>query len=179
MSQKTAAYCDFKDTHDRFVASDIPKFFDEMGKTSGNAYSRLFDRWLNDNVIFWPYEETPELVEARKRLIEKYENHITPYRFLYLFRENKHGEITYFFVVNKCFSGSPLWGYRLEEYLDTLWNAKGYENEDKSEDFEEYIKAYNTKKVFKHCIGLSNKKYKELLDKYPYYNTYPLTLNVY
>ena len=33
---KTAAYCDFKDIRGRFVASDIPKFFDEMGNLASD-----------------------------------------------------------------------------------------------------------------------------------------------
>lgn len=170
---KTAVYCNFKDIRNHFVASDIPKFFDEMSSLTNEEPIRLFDNWYNDNVIFWPYEETPELVKARERLMKKCENHSTPYRYLYIFRENEHGEIMNLVVVNKCFSGSPLWEYSLDKWVDIMWRKAN-----KSEDSAVYIKAYNTKLAFKHCLGLSNKQYKELTDKYPYY-TDSLTLNSY
>lgn len=161
---KTAVYCDFKDIQNRFVASDIPKFFDDMASLAGKATKRFFETWYYDNVIFWPYDETPDMVKTRRRLINKCENQVTPYRFLYIFRENKDGEITYFVVVNKCFSGSPLWDRGLKEYIDSLW--KTY-NDYKQDDTEDYTREYNTKRILKHCLGLSNKQYKELVDKYP------------
>lgn len=161
--QSTSTLCRFKDDQ-VYAYTNFPKFFDEMGKLAGKYPKQFFETWYNDNVIFWPYKEPPEQVEARKRLITKCENHATPYRFLYIFRENEHGEITLFEVVNKCFSGSPLWDYRLEEYIDRLW--KTY-NDYEQEDTEDYAREHNTKKILKHCLGFSNKQYKELVDKYP------------
>ena len=98
--------------------------------------------------------------------MKKCENHNTPYRFLRVFRENKYGEITCFFVVNKCFPGSPLWRSSLEEYIDTLWGAYNFKK-DAGDRSETYAREYNTKCILRHCLGLSNKKYKELVDKYP------------
>lgn len=163
---KTVAYCDFKDARTCFVASDIPKFFDEMGSLAGDEHFRLFDYWCNDNVIFWPYKETPDLKEARQRLIQKCETHTTPYRFLYIFRENEYGEIALFEVMNKCFAGSPLWGRSLEEYIDELWKIKRC---DGKQDLDDYPVAYNiehnTKVIVKAFTGISNKEYKEYLLK--------------
>lgn len=156
------------------ICGHFPHFFYEMGKLAGKYPKQFFETWYNDNVIFWPYKETPDLVKARKCLMKKCENHTTPYRFLYVFRENKHGEITLFKVVNKCFSGSPLHRYNIEKYINTLWFKPLFEIDNKYSNpysnhaaSRDYAREHNTKKILKHCLGLSNKQYKELVDKYP------------
>ena len=161
--QATSELCRFKDTS-VYAYTHFQQFFAEMGKLAGGYPKQFFETWYNDNVIFWPYKESPDLVEARKRLMTKCENHSTHYRFLYIFRENKYGEITLLKIVNKSFSGSPLWDHSLEEYIDGLWNAyNGY----KQDDAKDYAREHNTKKILKHCLGFSNEQYKELVGKYP------------
>ena len=103
--------CKFKDDGDGvYTCGHFSHFFAEMGKLAGKYPKQFFETWYNDNVIFWPYKETPDLKEARQRLIQKCETHITLYRFLYIFRENEYGEITLFEVMNKYFIGSPFVG---------------------------------------------------------------------
>lgn len=103
------------------ICGHFPHFFSEMGKLVGEYPKQFFETWYNDNVIFWPYKETPDLVESRERLMKKCESHTTYYRFIYVFRENQHGEITCFNIVNKCYAGSPLHRCDLEKYINTLW----------------------------------------------------------
>lgn len=79
----------FKDDVDGvYTCGHFAHFFAEMGKLAGEYPKQFFETWYNDNVIFWPYKESPDLVEARQRLMEKCENRETPYRFLKVFREN-------------------------------------------------------------------------------------------
>lgn len=171
--------CQFKDNL-RYVYTHLSYFFAEMANLADISIGTFFNTWYNDNVIFWPYAETPDLVASRIRLMKKCENHVTPYRYLYIFRENKHGEIIPLVVVNKRFSGSPLWEYGLEKWSEIIWGETGLELVEHKFDIDhnEYAKEHNTKKILKHCLGLSNKQYKELTDKYPYY-TESLTLNAY
>lgn len=37
----------------------------------------------------------------------------------------------------------------------------------RKETYDNYSREHNTKKILKHCLGFSNKQYKELVDKYP------------
>lgn len=167
---KTAAYCDFKDAQNRFLTSDIHKFFDDMAELSGRNSKDLFDEWYDDNVIFWPYKETPDLVEARRRLMQKCENHNISYRFLRIFRENQRGEIADFVVVNKCFSGSPLHRCDLEKYINTLWSKSLFEIDNEySNPYSnhaaprDYAIEHNTKVIIRAVSGVTNKKYKQYL----------------
>ena len=163
--QATSTLCRFKDDH-AYVYTHFPHFFAEMGKLADKYPKQFFETWFNDNVIFWPYKETPDLKEARQRLMQKCENHSTYYRFLYIFRENKHGEITLFQVVNKCFAGSPLWSHSLEEYIDELWKIKRCDGKQDLDDYPvSYNIEHNTKVIIKAFTGISNKEYKEYLLK--------------
>ena len=162
--QASSILCRFKDDQ-VYAYTHFPKFFDEMGKLAGKYPKQFFETWYNDNVIFWPYKETPDLIEARERLMKKCENHVTYYRFLYIFRENEHGEITCFKVVNKCYAGSPLYRCGIEKYINTLWFKPSLENNHMAP--RDYSREHNTKKILKHCLGFSNKQYEELIDKYP------------
>lgn len=160
------AVCKFKDDGDGvYTCGHFSHFFAEMACLIGLPIGDFFEAWYNDNVIFWPYKETPDLAESRERLMEKCENRETPYRFLYVFRENQHGEITCFKIVNKCYAGSPLHRWGLEEYINTLWVKLALKNNHSAP--RDYTREHNTKKILKHCLGFSNKQYKELTDKYP------------
>ncbi len=162
--QATSTLCQFKDDQ-VYAYTNFPKFFAEMAELAEQNIENFFNKWYYDNVIFWPYEETPELVEARERLMKKCENHITPYRYLYIFRENEHGEIANLVVVNKCFSGSPLLEYSLDKWINIMWR-KHYSSE---LDLDNYPVSYNiehnTKVIVKAFTGISNKEYKEYLPK--------------
>lgn len=147
------------------ICGHFPHFFSEMGKLADESPKQFFETWYNDNVIFWPYKETPDLAESRERLMEKCENRETTYRFLKVFRENQHGEITCFNIVNKCYAGSPLHRLGLEVYINTLWFKPALKNNHMAP--RDYSREHNTKKILKHCLGFSNKQYKELVDKYP------------
>lgn len=156
--------CHFKDD-EVLVRTHFPQFFAEMADLAGYSLNDFFITWYNDNVIFWPYKERPDLVEARQRLMKKCERRDTPYRFLYVFRENQHGEITCFNIVNKYFAGSPLHRWGLETYINTLWFKPVLKNTHMAP--RDYTREHNTKKILKHCLGFSNKQYKELVNKYP------------
>lgn len=70
----------FKDNGDGvYTCGHFPHFFFEMAKLAGMPVVYFFDAWYNDNIVFWPYKETPDLVEARERLISKIENAKKPY----------------------------------------------------------------------------------------------------
>lgn len=158
--QASSILCRFKDDQ-VYAYTHFPKFFDEMGKLVSKDPKQFFETWYNDNVIFWPYKETPDLVEARKRLMMKCENHKTHYRFLYIFRENEHGEITLFKVVNKCFSGSPLHNYSLEKYINLIWFKPSLENNHMAP--RDYTIEHNTKAIIRAVSGVTNKEYKQYL----------------
>lgn len=167
---KTVAYCDFKDARTRFLTSDIPKFFDDMAELSGRNSKDLFDEWYDDNVIFWPYKETPDLAESRERLMEKCENRETPYRFLKVFRENENGEITCFKVVNKCYAGSPLHRCGIEKYINTLWFSPLFKIDNEYSNHysnhaapRDYTIEHNTKAIIRAVSGVTNKEYKQYL----------------
>lgn len=177
---KTVAYCDFKDAQNRFVTSDIPKFFNDMAEIAGQNIKNFFDEWCYDNVVFWPYKEAPDLVKARRLLMQKCENHNTPYRFLSVFRENEHGEVSRFVVVNKCFSGSPLHRWDLEKYINTLWFKPLFEIDNEySNPYSnhaaprDYTIEHNTKAIIRAVSGVTNKEYKQYLFEItrPYYCT--------
>ena len=125
--QATSTLCKFKDDQ-VYAYTNFPKFFAEMAELAEQNIKNFFNEWYYDNVIFWPYKEVPEQVETRKRLMKKCENHNTPYRVLYVFREDQYGEISYFVVINKCFSGSPLHNYSLEKYINLIWFKPSLEN---------------------------------------------------
>lgn len=92
--QPTSTLCQFKDDQ-VYAYTNFTKFFAEMAGLAGKNPKRFFETWYYDNVIFWPYKETPDLVKARKRLMMKCENHVAYYRSLYIFREDEHGELLY------------------------------------------------------------------------------------
>lgn len=125
--QATSTLCKFKDDQ-VYAYTNFPKFFAEIAELAEQNIKNFFNEWYYDNVIFWPYKEVPEQVETRKRLMKKCENHNTPYRVLYVFREDQYGEISYFVVINKCFSGSPLHNYSLEKYINLIWFKPSLEN---------------------------------------------------
>ena len=158
---KTVTYCNFKDAQNRFLTSDIPKFFDDIAELAGRNSNDLFDEWYDDNVIFWPYKESPDLVKARRLLMQKRENYNTPYRFLSVFRESEHGEVSHFVVVNKCFSGSPLHNYSLEKYINLIWFKPSLENSHMAP--RDYTIEHNTKAIIRAVSGVINKEYKQYL----------------
>lgn len=153
------------------ICGHFPQFFAEMGKLAGEYPKEFFEVWYNDNVIFWPYKETPDLVAAQKRLIKKCENHETYYRFLYIFRENQYGEITCFNIINKCYAGSPLHRCDLEKYINTLWFSPALENNHMAP--RDYTIEHNTKVIIRAVSGVTNKEYKQYLFETtrPYYCT--------
>nr|DAT36248.1 MAG TPA: hypothetical protein [Caudoviricetes sp.] len=168
--QATSTLCQFKDDQ-VYAYTNFPKFFAEMGKLAGEYPKEFFEVWYNDNVIFWPYKETPDLVAARKRLMKKCENHVTYYRFLYIFRENQYGEITCFNIINKCYAGSPLHRCDLEKYINTLWFSPALENNHMAP--RDYTIEHNTKVIIRAVSGVTNKEYKQYLFEItrPYYCT--------
>ena len=168
--QATSTLCRFKDDQ-VYAYTNFPKFFAEMGKLAGEYPKEFFEVWYNDNVIFWPYKETPDLVAARKRLMKKCENHVTYYRFLYIFRENQYGEITCFNIINKCYAGSPLHRCDLEKYINTLWFSPALENNHMAP--RDYTIEHNTKVIIRAVSGVTNKEYKQYLFEItrPYYCT--------
>lgn len=169
-NQAVSERCQFKDG-DLYVYTHFLKFFSEMGKLAGEYPKEFFEVWYNDNVIFWPYKETPDLVAARKRLMKKCENHVTYYRFLYIFRENQYGEITCFNIINKCYAGSPLHRCDLEKYINTLWFSPALENNHMAP--RDYTIEHNTKVIIRAVSGVTNKEYKQYLFEItrPYYCT--------
>lgn len=169
-NQAVSERCQFKDG-DLYVYTHFPQFFAEMGKLAGEYPKEFFEVWYNDNVIFWPYKETPDLVAARKRLMKKCENHVTYYRFLYIFRENQYGEITCFNIINKCYAGSPLHRCDLEKYSNTLWFSPALENNHMAP--RDYTIEHNTKVIIRAVSGVTNKEYKQYLFEItrPYYCT--------
>ena len=168
--QATSTLCRFKDTS-VYAYTNFPHFFSEIGKLAGEYPKEFFEVWYNDNVIFWPYKETPDLVAARKRLMKKCENHATYYRFLYIFRENQYGEITCFNIINKCYAGSPLHRWDLETYINTLWSKSLFENNHMAP--RDYTIEHNTKAIIRAVSGVTNKEYKQYLFEItrPYYCT--------
>ena len=168
--QATSTLCRFKDTS-VYAYTNFPHFFSEIGKLAGEYPKEFFEVWYNDNVIFWPYKETPDLVAARKRLMKKCENHATYYRFLYIFRENQYGEITCFNIINKCYAGSPLHRWGLETYINTLWSKSLFENNHMAP--RDYTIEHNTKTIIRAVSGVTNKEYKQYLFEItrPYYCT--------
>lgn len=162
------------------ICGHFPHFFSEMGKLAGEYPKEFFEVWYNDNVIFWPYKETPDLVAARKRLMKKCENHVTHYRFLYIFRENQYGEITCFNIINKCYAGSPLHRCGLETYINTLWFSPLFEIDNEYSNHysnhaapRDYAIEHNTKAIIRMVSGVTNKEYKQYLFEItrPYYCT--------
>lgn len=153
-----------------YAYTHFPHFFSEMGKLAGEYPKEFFEVWSNDNVIFWPYKETPDLVAARKRLMKKCENHATHYRFLYIFRENQYGEITCFNIINKCYAGSPLHRCGLETYINTLWFSPLFEIDNEYSNHysnhaapRDYTIEHNTKVIIRAVSGVTNKEYKQYL----------------
>lgn len=160
--------CKFKDDGDGvYTCGHFPQFFAEMGKLAGVYPKQFFEAWYNDNVIFWPYKESPDLVEARERLMNKCENakgHTQ--KFLYVLREDKDGGIHILSIINKTYAGSVLHNKSLTSWIEFLWGSLMREKYSK-ETSNDYAREYNTKKILKHCLGFSNEQYKELVDKYP------------
>lgn len=138
-----------------------------MAKLTGIPVVYFFDAWYNDNVIFWPYKETLDLAESRERLISKIENAKShTQKFLYILREDNDGEIHVLAIVNKTYAGSVLHKRSLISWIGFLWGLLMREKYSK-ETSDDYAREHNTKKILKHCLGFSNKQYKELVDKYP------------
>lgn len=158
--QATSTLCQFKDDQ-VYAYTNFPKFFAEMAELSEQNIENFFNEWYYDNVIFWPYKEAPGQVETRKRLMKKCGNHSTPYRFLYVFRENRHGEITCFNIVNKCYAGSPLHRWGLETYINALWFEPALENNHMAP--RDYTIEHNTKAIIRAVSGVTNKEYKQYL----------------
>lgn len=149
------------------ICGHFPHFFSEMGKLAGEYPKEFFEVWYNDNVIFWPYKETPDLVETRERLISKIENAKNHnQKLLYVLREDKDGGIHTLSIINKSYAGSPLHKRTLISWIDFLWCSLMREKYCK-ETHDNYAREHNTKKILKRCLGFSNKQYKELVDKYP------------
>nr|DAS81479.1 MAG TPA: hypothetical protein [Caudoviricetes sp.] len=149
------------------ICGHFPHFFSEMGKLAGEYPKQFFETWYNDNVIFWPYKETQDLVEARERLISKIENAKNhTQKFLYVLREDKDGGIHSLSIINKSHAGSVLHRRSLTSWIEFLWGSLMREKYRK-ETHDNYARKHNTKKILKHCLGFSNKQYKELVDKYP------------
>ena len=74
----TEQYCRFKDGESIFIMTHLPLSFFDMANLLGQNREYLFNQWLHDCVIFWPYEENPELEKARLRLITKNRENIGP-----------------------------------------------------------------------------------------------------
>ena len=160
--------CKFKDDGDGvYTYGHFAHFFAEMVRLAGLPIGDFFEAWYNDNVIFWPYKETPDLAESRERLISKIKNAKNhTQKFLYVFREDKDGEIHTLSIINKTYAGSVLHKRTLISWIDFLWRSLMLEKYGK-ETHDNYSREHNTKKILKHCLGFSNKQYKELVDKYP------------
>lgn len=158
----------FKDDGDGvYTWGHFPHFFAEMARLVGLPVGDFFEAWYNDNVIFWPYKETPDLAESRERLISKIKNAKNhTQKFLYVFREDKDGVIHILSIINKTYAGSVLHKRTLISWIDFLWSSLMREKYSK-ETHDNYAREYNTKRILKHCLGFSNKQYKELVDKYP------------
>lgn len=158
----------FKDDGDGvYTCGHFPHFFAETAKLTGIPVVYFFDAWYNDNVIFWPYKETADLVKARERLISKIENAKNhTQKFLYVLREDKDGEIHTLSIINKSYAGSALHNKSLTSWIEFLWSLLMREKYSK-ETRDNYAREHNTKKILKHCLGFSNKQYKELVDKHP------------
>lgn len=158
----------FKDDgYDVYTCGHFAHFFAEMAKLTGIPVVYFFDAWYNDNIIFWPYKETPDLIEARERLISKIENAKNhTQKFLYVLREDKDGGIHSLSIINKSHAGSVLHRRSLTSWIEFLWGSLMREKYRK-EKYYNYSREHNTKKILKHCLGISNKQYKELVDKYP------------
>lgn len=158
----------FKDDGDGvYTCGHFAHFFAETAKLTGIPVVYFFDAWYNDNIIFWPYKETPDLVEARERLISKIENAKNhTQKFLYVLREDKDGGIHTLSIINKTYAGSALHNKSLTSWIEFLWSSLMREKYSK-ETHDNYAREYNTKRILKHCLGFSNKQYKELVDKYP------------
>lgn len=160
--------CKFKDDGDGvYTCSHFAHFFTGMARLAGLPIGDFFEAWYNDNVIFWPYKETPDLAESRERLISKIENAKNhTQKFLYVFGEDKDGVIHILSIINKTYAGSVLHKRTLISWIDFLWSSLMREKYGK-ETHDNYAREHNTKKILKHCLGFSNKQYKELVDKYP------------
>lgn len=158
----------FKDDGDGvYICGHFSHFFFEMAKLAGMPVVYFFDAWYNDNIVFWPYKETPDLAEARERLISKIENAKNhTQKFLYVLREDKDGGIHTLSIINKTYAGSVLHRRSLTSWIEFLWSSLMREKYGK-ETHDNYASEYNTKKILRYCLGLSNKQYKELTDKYP------------
>lgn len=160
--------CKFKDDGDGvYTCGHFSHFFDEMVRLAGLPIGDFFEAWYNDNVIFWPYKETPDLAESRERLISKIENAKNhTQKFLYVLREDNDGGIHILSIINKTYAGSALHNKSLISWIEFLWSSLMREKYGK-ETHGNYAREHNTKKILKHCLGFSNKQYKELVDKYP------------
>nr|DAN58205.1 MAG TPA: hypothetical protein [Caudoviricetes sp.] len=160
--------CKFKDDGDGvYTCGHFSHFFDEMARLAGLPIGDFFEAWYNDNVIFWPYKETPDLAESKERLISKIENAKNhTQKFLYVLREDKDGGIHILSIINKTYAGSALHNKSLTSWIEFLWSSLMREKYGK-ETHANYAREHNTKKILKHCLGFSNKQYKELVDKYP------------
>ena len=160
--------CKFKDDGDGvYTCGHFSHFFYEMARLAGLPIGDFFEAWYNDNVIFWPYKEAPDLVESRERLISKIENAKNhTQKFLYVLREDKNGGIHSLSIINKSHAGSVLHRRSLTSWIEFLWGSLMREKYRK-EKYYNYSRERNTKKILKHCLGFSNKQYKELVDKYP------------
>ena len=152
------------------ICGHFPHFFSEIGKLAGESPKQFFETWYNDNVIFWPYKETPDLASSRERLMKKCENHATYYRFLYVFRENQYGEITCFNIINKCYAGSPLHRCGIEKYINTLWFSPLFEIDNEYSNHysdhaapRDHTIEHNTKAIIRAVSGVTNKEYKQYL----------------
>ena len=157
----TTVRCSFKDDDNSLVLTHLPLFFFDMADTLGQSREYIFDQWLHDCVIFWPYEESLELEKARLRLIMKQKEYTTTYKYLYIFRETKYGEIIHFLVPNNNYSFlSPKLSF--EKYIFNIFS--NYCTIENIVDYPEpYSVAHNTKTIIKKITGISNKEYRKYL----------------
>lgn len=150
-----------------YICGHFSHFFFEMAKLAGMPVVYFFDAWYNDNIVFWPYKETPDLAESREQLISKIENTKShTQKFLYVLREDKDGGIHTLSIINKTYAGSALHNKSLTSWIEFLWSSLMREKYSK-ETSDDYAREYNTKRILKHCLGFSNKQYKALTEKYP------------
>lgn len=159
----TTAGCLFKDDYDHnLVITHLPLFFFDMANISGQSREYLFDQWVQDRIIFWPYEESLELEKARLRLIMKQKEHIATYKYLRIFRETKSGEIIQFLVPKNVYLKCLLSDFGFENWIKYMFsNNCTIEN---IVDYPEpYSVAHNTKTIIKKITGISNKEYRKYL----------------
>ena len=158
----TEQYCRFKDGESIFIMTHLPLSLFDMANLLGQSREYLFNQWLHDCVIFWPYEENPELEKARLRLITKHREDIGPYKHLHIFRENKYGDIMLFTIPNNNYSNCLLPKLNYENWINCIFYKQStIDNTDYVPEI--YVIMHNTKAIIKKLTGISNKKYKKYL----------------